>query len=247
MGRAAAFFDLDGTLIGCNSAVLYMRYLRRTRQVSRSLALKAVYHAVRYRLGLLDVERAFGASLEWIRGRLEADVAAECRRWYESTVRRRLYPEMVAVVRRHRRAGHVPVIISSATRYLGELAARDAGIAHLLVNRLHVREGRFTGTAERPYCYGRGKIYWARRFAAEYGCDLRESFFYTDSVTDLPLLELVGKPRVVNPDPLLRWIAWRRGWPVLRPRLGEGNGGAGGRGSGESAAGAGRALGGGGR
>jgi putative phosphoserine phosphatase/1-acylglycerol-3-phosphate O-acyltransferase len=84
-----------------------------------------------------------------------------------------------------------------------------------------VRDGRFTGEAERPVCYGAGKIYWAERFAAAEGIDLDRSYFYTDSITDLPVLERVGEPRVVNPDLRLRRVAARRGWPLLRLSLGE--------------------------
>src|SRR5215475_6350161 len=90
-----------------------------------------------------------------------------------------------------------------------------------LVTQLVVREGRFTGEVIEPVCYGRGKVYWAERFAAEHGVELPRSYFYTDSITDLPVLDRVGHPRVVNPDPRLRRLAQRRGWQVLRPRLGE--------------------------
>ena len=82
-----------------------------------------------------------------------------------------------------------------------------------------MRDGRFTGEAVRPVCYGAGKIYWAERFAQRHGIDLERSYFYTDSITDLPVLERVGEPRVVNPDPRLRRAAVRRGWPVMRLRL----------------------------
>ena len=87
------------------------------------------------------------------------------------------------------------------------------------MSRLVVRDGRFTGEAHHPICYGKGKLYWARRFAAEHEVDLGESFFYSDSVTDVPMLEIVGHPQVVNPDPLLRRIARQRGWQVLQLRL----------------------------
>src|SRR2546430_2634453 len=83
----------------------------------------------------------------------------------------------------------------------------------------------------RPVCYGEGKIYWAQRFATAQGVDLGRSYFYTDSITDLPVLERVGEPRIVNPDPRLRRVAARRGWPVLQlgprdeaPTFGEGEG-----------------------
>jgi putative phosphoserine phosphatase/1-acylglycerol-3-phosphate O-acyltransferase len=112
-----------------------------------------------------------------------------------------------------------PVILTGATRYLAEPVAADLGIEHVLVTQLVVRDGRFTGEVIRPVCYGAGKTYWAERFAAGREIDLGRSYFYTDSITDLPVLERVGEPRIVNPDPRLGRVAARRGWPVLRLRL----------------------------
>ena len=212
----AAFFDIDGTLIARNSAPLYMRHLRRTGQARRRDLARTLYYVCRYRLGLLDIDRAVAISLGWIRGRDEAEVRADCRSWYERIVRRYLRPAMAATVEAHRRAGHLPAILTSATRYLAEPVAADLGIEHLLVTQLRVRDGRFTGEAVRPLCYGEGKTYWAERFAAAQGVDLGRSYFYTDSITDLPVLERVGEPRIVNPDPRLRRVAGRRGWPVLQ-------------------------------
>jgi HAD superfamily hydrolase (TIGR01490 family) len=215
----AAFFDVDGTLIARNSAPLYMRHLRQTGQARRRDMARTLYYLGRYKLGLLNIERAVVTSLEWIRGRVEAAVRADCQEWYGRIIRPFLQPAMVATVEAHRRAGHVPVILSSATRYLAEPVAADLGIADLLVTQLLVADGRFTGEAVRPLCYGAGKVYWAERFAAERGLDLAASYFYTDSITDLPVLERVGQPRVVNPDPRLRRTALRRGWPVLDIRI----------------------------
>jgi HAD superfamily hydrolase (TIGR01490 family) len=215
----AALFDIDGTLLARNSAPLYMRHLRRTGQARwRDVAL-TLYFLLRYKLGLLDLERALAASLEWVRGRAEAEVRADAEAWYAAEVRPWVFPAMAATVAAHRRAGHVPVILTSATRYLAEPLAADLGIEYVLVTQLVVRDGHFTGEAVRPVCYGPGKIYWAERFAEAHGVDLRQSYFYTDSITDLPVLERVGRPRVVNPDPRLRRAAARRGWPVVRLRL----------------------------
>lgn len=216
-----AFFDIDGTLIARNSAPLYMAHLRRTGQARRRDLLQTLYHLGRYKLGLLDVERALALSLGWVRGRDEEAVRADAEAWYREDVRPWVYPAMAATVAAHRGAGHVPAILTSATRYLAEPLAADLGIDHLIVTRLVVAEGRFTGEAVRPVCYGRGKTYWAERFATAEGIDLGRSYFYTDSITDLPVLERVGEPRVVNPDPRLRRAAVRRGWPVLQLRLGE--------------------------
>lgn len=213
----AALFDVDGTLIARNSAPLYMRHLRRTGQARRRDVARTLYFLLRYKFGLLDIERALLVSLAWIKGRGEEAVRADCDIWYASTVRQYIVPAMAATVEAHRRAGHVLAVVTSATRYLAGPLAADLGIPHQLVTQLVVEGGRFTGEAVRPVCYGEGKIHWAERFAAREGVDLGRSYFYTDSITDLPLLERVGAPRVVNPDPLLRRTALRRGWPVMRP------------------------------
>src|SRR5262245_40140579 len=104
-------------------------------------------------------------------------------------------------------------VVSSATRYQIEPLARDLGIEHILCTQLEVCDGRFTGGIQPPLCYGEGKLDAARALAETRGVDLSESFFYTDSDEDLPLLEHVGRPRPTNPNRRLATIAARRGWP----------------------------------
>jgi len=217
----AALFDIDGTLLARNTAPLYMNHLRRTGQARRRDVARTLYYLFWYKLGLLDVRLALEVSMEFVRGRDEAAMVADCVGWYRDAVRPWVFPGMAARVAEHRREGHVVALLTSATRYLAEPLGADLGIDHLLVTQLVVRDGRFTGEVIQPVCYGRGKVYWAERFAVEQGVDLRDSYFYTDSITDLPLLDRVGHPRVVHPDPRLRRLAQRRGWQVLMPRLRE--------------------------
>ncbi len=214
---AAAFFDIDGTMISGSSGPLYMKFLYRRGEVGLLAVAEMLYFYGLYRLGLLDIGRAAERSSRWIRGKQEVDIMAQCRRWYRHEVRSHLYLDMIAEVKRHRQAGHLVCILSSATRYLAEPMAEDLEIDHFLVTRLEVKDGLFTGRVVPPLCYGDGKIYWAEKFASENGVDLADSFFYTDSVTDLPMLEAVGNPRVVKPDPRLKVIARKRGWRVLEP------------------------------
>src|SRR5207249_2799484 len=97
-----------------------MRHLRRTGQARRRDMARTLYYLARYKLGLLDVERALGASMAWISGRVEELVQRDCEEWYARTVRPYIFPAMAEAVEAHRRAGHVPAILTSATRYLGE-------------------------------------------------------------------------------------------------------------------------------
>lgn len=220
--RVAAFFDIDGTLVSVNTAPLYARYMRRHGRARRRDLLRTAYYLLQYRLNMLDIERAFERASELIRGQDEAEIKAFCEQWYREIVRDYLVPHMLERVEQHRRAGHALALLSSSTNYLAEPLGRDLRVDHLLVTRLEVVGGRFTGRAVTPVCYGRGKVHWAKAFAGENDVDLGASFFYTDSVTDLPVLELVGHPRIVNPDRLLRREARRRGWEIV------GEGGAGG-------------------
>jgi len=216
----AAFFDVDGTLLARNSAPLYMRHLRRTGQATRRDVAWTLYYLLRYKFGLLDLEGTLGESMRFVRGKAESAVRADAQDWYARDVRRWVYPQMAAQVAAHREAGHVTAIVTSATRYLAEPLAAELGIGHFLVTQLVVRDGIFTGEAVRPLCYAAGKVHWARTLADQEGIDLSASYFYTDSITDLPLLEVVGNPRIVHPDPPLRRLAQRRGWPMLRPAIG---------------------------
>lgn len=211
----AAFFDIDGTLVSVNTAPLYARYMRRHGRARRRDLLQTAYYLLQYRLNLLDIDRALERASRFIVGQEEAEIRAFCERWYREMVRDYLVPEMVELVARHRRDGHVVALLSSSTNYLAEPLANELGVEHLLVTRLEVVDGRFTGRPISPVCYGAGKVHFATAFATERGIDLGRSFFYTDSVTDLPVLELIGHPRIVNPDRLLRREARRRGWQIV--------------------------------
>src|SRR5262249_26307934 len=195
-----------------------MKHLRETGQARRRDVARTFYYVGWYKLGLLDIERAVAISMSWIRGREEAAVRADCNAWYAGTIRSYVYPSMAATVEAHRRAGPLAVILPGGTGSRAEPLAAALGIEHVLFTQLLVEGGRFTGEPVRPVCYGEGKTYWAERFAAEHGVELGRSYFYTDSITDLPLLERVGEPRIVNPDPRLGRVAARRGGPRAPPR-----------------------------
>ena len=207
--RPAAFFDVDGTLLTVQSGTLYLGYLRRHGLMDLSDLVRIYWSFLTYRLGMLNVKGLAEVSSRWLAGQLEREVAEHCRHWYETEVSGYFSEAMLAKVAEHQSAGH------GGTRYLNDWIAADLGIEHLLASRLEVREGRFTGQPVGPLCYGRGKIDHAEAFAADQGVDFAASWFYSDSITDLPMLERVGHPVAVNPDPRLRLEAKRRNWPIL--------------------------------
>ena len=213
--RAAAFFDVDGTLLTVQSGSLYIGYLRRNGLMDRSSQLRIYWSFLTYRLGMLNLRRLAEVSSRWLNGRLEEEVAAHCRDWYENEVNSYFREPMLAKIEEHRRDGHVVALLTGGTRYLNDWIAADLGIEHVIASRLEVKDGRFTGNPVGRLCYGRGKVEHAESFAEAQGVSLEDSWFYSDSIADLPMLERVGRPVVVNPDPRLRVEARRRGWPII--------------------------------
>jgi HAD superfamily hydrolase (TIGR01490 family) len=219
VGRAAAFFDMDLTLLAVNSGTLWLRHLVRTGEISLGQIVRGVGWLLQYRLALIDGEVVTRQVAATVRGQREADMVARCDRWFASEVARYVTPAAHAAVEEHRREGHLLAILSSSSPYATGPLARRLDIPHVLCSRLRVADGRFTGEVEPPVCYGAGKVARAEVFALEHDVDLAASWFYTDSYADLPMLERVGHPVVVNPDVRLGRHARRVGWPVRTWRL----------------------------
>ena len=214
--RTAAFFDLDDTLIDGVSGILYARFERREGRISGLQMGQALLWGVLYRLSLMDIERAFERALAYYRGVPEATLRERTVGWFEADVAHLLRPGALPVLAEHRAAGRPLVLLTNSSPYMAEIACRTFGLDDWLSNYFNVDEqGSMTGGFERPLCYGAGKVARAQVWCDKRGIDLGESWFYSDSLSDLAMLERVAKPRVVHPDPRLRRLARQRGWPVL--------------------------------
>jgi HAD superfamily hydrolase (TIGR01490 family) len=212
---AAAFFDMDRTLLRCNSGTLWIKYLRRRGEISRLKMLQAMGWVAQYKLAILDMEAVTGRVTATMAGEPEREIVDKCLSFTENEILPHVAPAARERIAWHRAQGHMIAILSSSTPYVTEPLARHLEIPHVLCTRLHVDGGgRFVGTHVKPACYGAGKVHWAEEFARREGVDLDASFFYTDSFSDLPMLERVGVRRVINPDTRLKRHARRVGWPV---------------------------------
>jgi HAD superfamily hydrolase (TIGR01490 family) len=212
--RAAAFFDVDKTILAENSGTLYLRARWDRGEVSLGTLASGLGSYLRYKLNLLDLERWTRATMAEFRGQSERALEREAGAWFESYVKPTIYPEAARLVREHESAGHVVALVSGTTRFVIRPLADHLGVEHVMHTHLEVRDGHFTGRVLDPICFGEGKIYWLQQLIEREGIDLARSWFYTDSITDLPLLELVGHPVATNPDPLLYLEARRRAWPI---------------------------------
>jgi HAD superfamily hydrolase (TIGR01490 family) len=213
----AALFDMDRTLVRRDTASLYVRYQRDIGEVGRADTLRVAWWLLQYSLGVIDAERVAQKALESYRGKRESWMVERCEGWFREYVIPHVTERGREAVDRHRRQGEVVVIVTGATRYAAVPLARELGVEHVICTELEVDpEGCFTGRMDPPMCFGAGKIERTRRLAESVGFSLEEATFYSDSITDLPLLERVARPIVVNPDTRLRRLARRRGWPVER-------------------------------
>jgi putative phosphoserine phosphatase / 1-acylglycerol-3-phosphate O-acyltransferase len=214
--RIAAFFDVDRTLIAGFSAAQFLRDGLGNGLVSPADFAAAVGTAIRFQLGQVGFSGFVTGTAGMLRGRSEADFVEVGERIFRERLATEIYPESRALVQAHRRKAHTLAVVSAATRYQIEPLARELEIPHVLCTQLQVRDGRFTGEVIRPACYGQGKAQAARAFARKHRLSLSKSYFYTDSDEDLPLLDLIGRPRPTNPNRRLTEIATSRGWPARR-------------------------------
>jgi HAD superfamily hydrolase (TIGR01490 family) len=214
MSRVGAFFDLDRTLVACNTGRLFLKDLRRRGEISVGRALRALGWLARYHFSLLDVDAMAENIMGGMRGCSERDFEERCRRWVEDEVLPRLLPAGLRKIEEHRQQGHLLAILSTSPSYVTRPIARTLGMDEVLSTQFEVEGGLFTGRVIAPACFGSGKVHWAEKLGRSHSIDLGRSWFYTDSFTDLPMLERVGNRVVVNPDPRLRRAARQRGWAV---------------------------------
>ena len=149
----------------------------------------------------------------------EAAFADRSRALYDNSLAHRLDPQVVERIAEHRELGHHLVLLTATLRQVAIPLLEHLGFHDILSNELNYRDGIITGGFVEPLCYGEGKVVHAKQFMKGRESRLEDAYFYSDSIADLPMLEAVGNPVVVNPDQQLLEIAARRGWPGLEREL----------------------------
>ncbi len=211
----AALFDMDRTLVRKETLSLYVRYQRSIGEATRRDLLRVLYWVTQYTMGMIDAPEVAARALRVLEGTPEAAMAARCDDWFRRYVETHVCDLGRRAVEHHREQGDLLAIVTGASPYVAWPLARRLGIDHVVASELEVGpQGLFTGRFVDPLCLGAGKIVRARRLAEAEGFELSEATFYTDSFTDLPLLEVVAEPVIVNPDPRLQRLAKKRGWRI---------------------------------
>jgi HAD superfamily hydrolase (TIGR01490 family) len=215
--RAAAFFDLDKTVIAKSSTLAFGRPFFQGGLINRRAVLKGAYAQFVFSLAGADAQQM---------ERMRAQITQMCTGWDVATVHEivretlhdivdpLVYAEAADLIEEHRAAGREIVIVSSSGAEMVAPIGEMLGADRVVATRMVTVEGRYTGEID-FYAYGENKAVALREVAAENGYDLADCYAYSDSVTDLPMLSEVGHPTAVNPDRALRRAAAERGWPVL--------------------------------
>jgi HAD superfamily hydrolase (TIGR01490 family) len=216
--RTAAFFDLDKTVIATSSAAAFSRPFLAEGLLTRRAMLRTAYAQAMYLAGSADADRTERLRVQlsrmvagWDVGVVSQVVAETLHESIDPTV----YAEAVALIEEHHAAGRDVVVVSASASEIVEPIAAVLGADHVIATRMTVDGGRYTGEIE-FYAYGENKAHAIRELAAQRGYDLRESYAYSDSITDAPMLMAVGHAYAVNADRTLRQLAAEQGWGALR-------------------------------
>jgi HAD superfamily hydrolase (TIGR01490 family) len=215
--RTAAFFDLDKTVIAKSSTLAFSKPFFDQGLINRRAVLKSTYAQFFFLMSGADHDQM---------DRMRSYVTNMCAGWDVEQVKSivgetlhdivdpLVFAEAANLIADHKLCGRDVVVVSASGEEIVAPIARGLGATHAMATRMVVEDGRYTGEVA-FYCYGEGKAEAIRELAAREGYALEYCYAYSDSITDLPMLETVGHPTVVNPDRALRKEAAARGWPVL--------------------------------
>jgi HAD superfamily hydrolase (TIGR01490 family) len=215
---AAAFVDVDGTLLAQTTTYLFARILRRRGLIKRSFVLRALHHGLQHRFGRLDYGRLLAFGLESIARIPVVELERIAYDNFAEFVRPRLYEGVVEHLTSLRREGTQVVLVSSSPGLVIEPLSLYLGCTDTITTPVVIERGRLIGIGDGPPCYGEGKRYWADRWATERGIAMDDSVAYADNWSDRALLERVRTAVVVHPHGKLLRLARVRGWFIARPR-----------------------------
>ncbi len=216
MPSSIAFFDVDHTLVDGNSGYYSSIRLVRRGVLKRRRVLQAVYYSLASLLFPQDVKKIYQIAIDdmagWPLDKI-LEIGNEC---FEKDIKKRLFPDGLKKIKEHQKRGDRVVLLSSGP-YMTLYHLR----AYLKADTAYtmgpiIEGGVLTDTLHLPICHAEGKIHFAELEARKHHVPLKKCFFYTDHISDIPLLEKVGHPVVVNPNRKLARFAEKHGWKILR-------------------------------
>jgi HAD superfamily hydrolase (TIGR01490 family) len=221
---AAAFFDVDNTMMQGASVFHFARGLAARKYFTTGDLLRFAARQVRFRMGgesAIGVDTAREQALSFVAGRSVAEIVELGEAIYDELMADRVYPGTLAMARRHLEAGQRVWLVTATPTELAQIIARRLELTGALGTVAETTaDGRYTGALVGEMLHGRAKAAAVRALAAREGLDLRRCTAYSDSVNDVPMLSVVGTAVAINPDSALRDIARTRNWQIVDYRTG---------------------------
>jgi len=211
-----AIFDLDNTLLRGDSDHAWGRFLIENHIVDGAeYERENERYYAEYQAGTLDIMEFLAFALRPLAAHDRATLDRWHREYMQTKVAPMITPQARALVDKHRVRGDTLVIITATNRFVTGPIAGEFGVHYLIATEPEEHNGRFTGKVAGTPSYREGKVARLKTWMAEHGATLQDSWCYSDSHNDLPLLSIVDHPVAVNPDDLLRREAQKRGWQIL--------------------------------
>lgn len=221
--RAAAFFDVDNTIVVGASIFHFAKGLAARKYFSTADLTRFVWQQLKFRAsgeGPEKIAKARQTALAFIAGKSVAEIVAVSEDIYDEMIAERIYSGTRALAQMHLDAGERVWLVTATPEELAAIIARRLGLTGALGTRAEHEDGKFTGRLIGDLLHGEAKAAAVRELAEREGLDLSSCAAYSDSINDIPLLSLVGRPVAVNPDSALRDEARIRGWEIRDFRTG---------------------------
>jgi HAD superfamily hydrolase (TIGR01490 family) len=209
-----ALFDLDYTIFDANSSHVLATRAHKAGFLSTWNLIKGIGLVLRHKLGLGDAERLIEEAYRWLEGVSRDDFRRFAKEIAEDTLFRFIRPEIREVLKKHKEQGADIVILSAALEVICEPIARHLEMDHIICSKLEIVDGKYTGRPLGSPCIGEEKLNRVHLYCRENGHNLKDAYYYADSILDLPALEAVGHPICINPDKKLAAEARKRSWTI---------------------------------
>jgi len=215
---AVAFFDVDDTILKGSSGVMLAKlmFLGKGETTSPRYIWDMLKALIDSKTGAVDYDNLMEKGLSQFEGRSKAEIDEIAQNCFDQYMRHNIYRLAYKEIVWHKKRGNHVVLLTASLQPLIDVLGDYLGVNKSIATNFHYKDGLMVATADKPFCYEEGKLILAREYVQEYGFDLKDCYFYSDSSSDLPLMEKVGHPMPTNPDPNLRRVAFLRNWRVKK-------------------------------
>jgi len=210
-----AFFDLDHTIINTNSGKAFIQYAYNKGLMTRIDLIKGIYLSFLYKLNLKDTLEIIGTMVSWVKGASEDAINELSSELFKNHLVKSIHREVQTEITFHKEQGARVVILSSAILPVCNEVAAYLTMDDVICSNLESINGVYTGRPVEKFCFGEEKVTRLMEYCNKNKVNPADSWYYGDSIADLPALSSVGNPVCINPDKKLKRAARKRGWPVF--------------------------------